>query len=152
MDLWLLRPGHKVRMREGTEAEVLSETEDGEWIKIRYLDDGDDPLFSGTKDLAHRDEVEALLGVVRKSTWSDEVSVILHHVPESEESEAAYEATTMRGVPHGAVITTEDSDSAEKALDRLLNTLRSFGFSGRVVVDDATYIGGMQRYEIDLAN
>ncbi len=88
MDLRLLRPGHKVRMREGTEAEVLSETEDGEWIKVRYLDGGDDPRFSGTEDLVHRGEVEALLGVAHKRTWSDEVTVILHHVPESQESDS----------------------------------------------------------------
>ncbi len=58
----------------------------------------------------------------------------------------------MRGVPHGVIVTAGDSDSAEGALNRVLNALRSFGFSGRVVVDDATYVGGTQRYEIDLAN
>jgi hypothetical protein len=62
MDLWHLKPGHRIRTRGGVEAEVLSETEDGEWIKVRYLDDGDDPLVAGTADLAHKDEVEALLG------------------------------------------------------------------------------------------
>ena len=46
MDLWILKPGHKIKTFEGAEAEVLSETEDGEWIRIRYLDDQDDPLFS----------------------------------------------------------------------------------------------------------
>ena len=35
MDLWYLKPRHKVRTRNGNEAEVLSETEDGEWIKVR---------------------------------------------------------------------------------------------------------------------
>ena len=38
MDLWSLRRGHKIRTRDGTEAEVLSETEDGAWIKVRYLE------------------------------------------------------------------------------------------------------------------
>ena len=50
MDRWVLRPGHKVRTRDGAEAEVLSETEDGEWIRIRYRDGQDDPLFAGTED------------------------------------------------------------------------------------------------------
>ncbi len=86
MDMWLLKPGHKIRTVGGPEAEVLSETEDGEWIRVRYLDDGDDPLFAGTEDLAHRDEVEALLGVTDRSTWGDGVTVILHHVPESAKS------------------------------------------------------------------
>ncbi len=35
MDLWYLKPGHEVRTRDGTEAEILSETEDGEWIRVR---------------------------------------------------------------------------------------------------------------------
>jgi hypothetical protein len=45
MDLWILKPGHKIKTREGAEAEILSETEDGEWIRIRYLDGQDDPLL-----------------------------------------------------------------------------------------------------------
>jgi hypothetical protein len=68
MDLWLLKPGHKIRTRDGAEAEVLSESEDGEWIRVRYFDMEDDPLFGGTEDLAHRDEVETLLGMVHRST------------------------------------------------------------------------------------
>ena len=68
MDLWYLKPGHKIKTRDGAEAEILSETEDGEWIKVRYLDGTGDLLFAGTEDLAHRDEVEALLGIVTKGT------------------------------------------------------------------------------------
>ena len=82
--MWILKPGHKIKTFEGAEAEVLSETEDGEWIRIRYLDDQDDPLFTGTEDLAHRDEVEMLLGVAHKGSWGDRVTVVVHHVPESE--------------------------------------------------------------------
>jgi hypothetical protein len=41
MELWYLRPGHRIKMRDGAEAEVLSETDDGEWIQVRYLDGGD---------------------------------------------------------------------------------------------------------------
>ncbi len=152
MDLWYLKPGHKIRTRDGAVAEVLSETEDGEWIRVRYLDGADDPLFAGTEDLAHKDEVEALLGMVHRSTWGDKVTVILHHVPESEESEEGYEAVTMKGVPHGVFITSEDSNSAEGALNRMLDALRAFGFAGRVAVEDATYIGGVQRYEVDLSD
>jgi hypothetical protein len=69
MDLWYLKPRHKIKMRDGAEAEVLSETEDGEWIRVRYLD-GDNAAFAGTDDLAHKDEVEALLGVVAKIAWA----------------------------------------------------------------------------------
>jgi hypothetical protein len=80
----MLKPGHKIRTREGAEFEILSETEDGGWITVRYLGDQDGPLFAGTEDLAHRDEVEVLMGVAHKDTWGDRVTVILHHVPESE--------------------------------------------------------------------
>ena len=37
MDLWLLKPGQKINTRDGAEAEVLSGTEDGEWVRVRYL-------------------------------------------------------------------------------------------------------------------
>ncbi len=99
MDLWLLKPGHKIRTVDGSEAEVLSETEDGEWIRVRYLENRDDPQFVGTEDLASRDEVEALLGVAHKSTWGDRVMVILHHVPESVANESGYDAVTMGESP-----------------------------------------------------
>jgi len=148
MDLWHLKRGHKIRTRDGAEAEVLSETEDGEWIKVRYLDGEDDPLFAGTEDLAHREEVEALLGVAHRSSWGEKVTVIVHHVPESEESEGEYEAVTMKGVPHGVSITSSDPESVEGALNHLLDGLRAFGFTGRVTVEDATGLGQVDRYDI----
>jgi hypothetical protein len=95
MGLRLLRPGHRIRTRDGAEAEVLSATEDGEWIRARYLGHGDNPLFSETEDLVYRDKVEALLSITHVSTWGEKVTVILHHVPESEESESEYEAEPM---------------------------------------------------------
>ena len=144
----MLKPGHKVRTRDGAEAKVLAETDDGEWIRVRYLGNQDDPLSAETEELTHRDEVEALLGVVHESTWGDSVTIVLHHVPESEAGEGGYEAVTMAGVPHGVSITGEDSDSAEGALRRLLDGLGAFGFTGRVTVDDATHSGRMERYEI----
>src|SRR5215217_3998866 len=128
MDLWYLKSGHKIRIRDGVEAEVLS----------------------GTEDLAHRDEVEALLGVVAKISWGGKVTLVLHHIPESEESEGNYEAVTMKGVPHGVTIAGNDPDSAEGALSQLISGLKAFGFAGRVVVEDATELGPMKRYEVDL--
>lgn len=146
----MLKPGHKIRTRDGAEAEVLSETQDGLWIKVRYLDGADDPLFGESEDLVHRDEVDVLLGVAHRSTWGDRVAVILHHVPEGGESEGEYEVVTMKGVPHGVIITGSDPDSAEDALNRLLNGLRAFGFSGRVDVEDVTSTGGVHRYEVEV--
>jgi hypothetical protein len=39
LELWYLRPGHKIRTRDGAEAEVLSETEAGHEEQQR--DEGD---------------------------------------------------------------------------------------------------------------
>jgi hypothetical protein len=79
------------------------------------------------------------------------VAVVVHHVPESEESEECYEAVTMGGVPLGVSITASDSDTAREALDRLLGALKVFGYAGAVAVEDATYTGGIQRYEIEVS-
>lgn len=57
---------------------------------------------------------------------------------------------TMMGVPYGVSVTGSDTDSAEDALKHLLDGLRAFGFGGRVAVEDATHVGGMQRYEVEL--
>ena len=75
---------------------------------------------------------------------------MLHRVPESEEFEGEYEAVTMKGIPHGVVITGNDLGSAEGALNRLVPGLKAFGFAGRVAGEDATYIGGVQRYEVEV--
>ncbi len=150
MDLSLLKPGHKIRTREGVEAEVLSETEDGEWIRVKYLD-SDDSLVGGTEDLVHQDEVEALLGVAVKDSWGEKVTVIVHYRPEDEDFGGGYEATTITGVPYNVIATGGDEDSAEGALNHLLNGLRAFGFAGRVVVEDATGLGRPQRYEIEVS-
>ncbi len=150
MDLSLLKPGHKIRTREGVEAEVLSETQDGEWIRVRHLH-SDDQLFGRSEVLVHRDEVEALLGVVVKDSWGHKVTVIVHYRPEDQNFGGGYEATTITGVPYNVIVTGDNEDSAEGALNHLLDGLRAFGFRGRVSVEDATYIGGVQRYEVDLS-
>lgn len=151
MDLWLLRPGHRIRTRDGAEAEVLAETEDGEWIKVRYLEAEDDLSLVGTEDLVSDSEVEALLGVVRRGTWGDKVIVMLHHIPEDEGFEGGYEADTVTGVPNNVKITGGDPDSKQGALDHLLGGLAALGFTGRVDVNDATDPGPVERYEIDIS-
>lgn len=148
VNLRMLKPGHKIRVADGAEAEVLSETEDGSWIRVRYLD-ADDALSSGTEDLVHGDDVEALLGVAERKEWGEQVTVVLHHIPESEEGEGGYEAVTMTGVPE-KVSVAGSAGSAEDALNHLMAGLRAFGFLGRVAVEDATYIGGGQRYEVEI--
>jgi hypothetical protein len=58
VDLWTLKPGDKIKIYGGAEAEVLSETEDGERIKVRYLEAKDEPSLEGTEDLVNQDAIE----------------------------------------------------------------------------------------------
>jgi hypothetical protein len=60
MDLYSLKPGDRVRALNGVLAEVLKETEDGQWILVRYLESAEDPAIAGTEDLCHRDELREL--------------------------------------------------------------------------------------------
>ncbi len=62
----------------------------------------------------------------------------VHHIPESENYEGGFEAVTMMGVPHGLMVTGSHRDSAEYALNHLLDGLRMFGFTGFVAVEDFT--------------
>ena len=81
--------------------------------------------------------------------WGDEVTVVMHHVPESEDYEGGYEATSMTGVPYNVIVTGSDRDSVEAAIGQLVNGLRAFGFTGRVTVEDFTEPGRVERYEIE---
>ncbi len=47
MNLWEFRPGDTIRTGDGAVAEVLSETEDGAWIKARYIEVEVAPSHSG---------------------------------------------------------------------------------------------------------
>jgi hypothetical protein len=58
MNLRTLQPGDKILTRDGAQAEVLTETEDGEWIKVRYLEAKDDPSLEGMEDFVNEDEIE----------------------------------------------------------------------------------------------
>ena len=57
MDIYSLKPGDKVRTADGALVEILKETEDGQWILIRYLEDPENPSVVGTEDLCHGDEL-----------------------------------------------------------------------------------------------
>lgn len=81
---------------------------------------------------------------------SGRVTVVVHRVSESEEYEGGFEAATLSGTPRGVVITSPGHATAAEALANLLGALGELGFAGTVAVEDATYLGGVQRYEIDL--
>ncbi len=84
------------------------------------------------------------------SEWVEKVVVVVHHVPETEESEEGYEAVTMSGVPLGVSVSS-DSETAQEALDGLLGALKAFGYVGTVSVEDVTYMGGTQQYELEVS-
>jgi hypothetical protein len=62
MDLYELKPGDRVRTIDGTVAEILNETQDGQWIKVRYVECDEDPEIVGTEDLCHEDELQETIG------------------------------------------------------------------------------------------
>lgn len=60
-DMWNLKLGDRVETRDGAVAEILSETQDGEWIRIRYVEVCDEPSLVGTEDLYHEHELTEVL-------------------------------------------------------------------------------------------
>jgi hypothetical protein len=81
--------------------------------------------------------------------WGEQVNVVIHHVPESEESEESYEVVTTSSVPFGAIVTYSDADSAREALNGLLGALAAFGYEGIVAVEDAARGGRTDSYEVE---
>lgn len=57
MDLYDLKIGDRVKLIDGPVALVLAETEDGNWIKVRYLESPLNPTLVGSEDLCHFDEL-----------------------------------------------------------------------------------------------
>jgi hypothetical protein len=57
MDIWNLRKGTKVLLDEGTVAEVVVPTEDGQWVKVRYLKVPGNPSIERTEDLCSSEEI-----------------------------------------------------------------------------------------------
>ena len=57
MELYELNPGDRVRTLKGNIAIVISPTEDGEWIKVRYIESGDSPQLVNTEDLCSQDDL-----------------------------------------------------------------------------------------------
>ena len=63
MDLYNLRPGDRVRLADGTIAEVISETEDGRWIRVRHVESPNNPSHEGSEQLCSEDEIEERVDV-----------------------------------------------------------------------------------------
>jgi hypothetical protein len=63
MDLYDLEPGDRVRLTDGTIAEVISETEDGRWIRVRHIQSTNNPSHEGTEQICSEDEIEERVDV-----------------------------------------------------------------------------------------
>lgn len=68
MDLYRLKPGDRVRTVDGARVEVLKETEDGQWILVRYLESPEGPGIVGTEDLCHEDELQEVISTNAATT------------------------------------------------------------------------------------
>ena len=63
MDLYDLQVGDRVRLADGTIAEVMSETEDGRSIRVRHIESPNNPSRAGSEELCSEDEIEARVDV-----------------------------------------------------------------------------------------
>jgi hypothetical protein len=70
LDIYDYKPGDKVRTIDGSIAEILNETQDGKWIKVRYVEGTEDASLIGTDDLCTEDELAELLGGKTPATGS----------------------------------------------------------------------------------
>lgn len=57
IDLWTLTAGLRVELDEGVIAEIQAPSEDGEWVKVRYIRAPHHPELVGTEDLCSADEI-----------------------------------------------------------------------------------------------
>ncbi len=55
-----LKAGDRVRTTRGSIAEILAESEDAQWIRVRYLESAEERLV-GTEDLCEAAEIESLV-------------------------------------------------------------------------------------------
>lgn len=60
VDLWGLKVGDRIETQDGAAAEVAGETQDGEWIKVRYTAVEGRPSLAGTEDLCCGEEITLL--------------------------------------------------------------------------------------------
>jgi hypothetical protein len=56
-----IKPGERIRLREGIVAEVLENMEDGMWLQVRYLEVPKSPDEVGTSELCHAQDILEVL-------------------------------------------------------------------------------------------
>lgn len=99
MDLGRFGPGDTLLLHDGSRAEVLAPSEDGRSIRARYVESSREPSLVGTEESIADRMVAAFTPAPPGADWGARVAMVVHHVPETEESEEGYEAVTMGGVP-----------------------------------------------------
>jgi hypothetical protein len=63
MDLYDLQVGDRIRLTDGTIAEVISETEDGRSVRVRHIESPNNPSRAGSEELCSEDEIEERVDV-----------------------------------------------------------------------------------------
>ena len=151
MDERKYSPGDVLLLGDGSKLVVLVSSRNEDQILARYLEVPGDASLAGREVLVDARAVTAFTPAPPDSSWGEKVIVIVHHVPESEETEEGYEAVAIAGIPLGVSVTASDPDTAHAALDRLLGALKTFGYTGTVAVEDTTYLGHTHRYELGVS-
>ena len=54
---WTLQTGERMRLADGTMAEVVSNPRDGMWVMVRFLDSPSDPSQNDTEGLAFAEDI-----------------------------------------------------------------------------------------------
>lgn len=61
VNLFELKPGQRILMKNRSVAEVVENLDDGIWVKGRFLESPNDPSIVGTEDLCYCEEVLKVL-------------------------------------------------------------------------------------------
>ena len=64
VNLFELKPGQRILMKNRSVAEVVENLDDGIWVKGRFLESPNDPSIVGTEDLCYCEEVLKVLDSV----------------------------------------------------------------------------------------
>ena len=55
--IWELQAGEQITLYQGVAAEVVASTEDGVWIRVKYIQAPESPDVVGTEDICNTEEI-----------------------------------------------------------------------------------------------
>jgi hypothetical protein len=61
LNLMTLKVGDRLKLEGGVIGEVIENMDDGQWVRVRYLDVKDMPEQIGNEELAHATDILAVL-------------------------------------------------------------------------------------------